>query len=129
METWLMQAQSVCIVLVMMVGLYFRRSRRKHVKIMSFAMVWDVILILQIELSRSAILKASNALSNAKALNIHVAIAVSTVLLYVLMIYTGRAVLSGQEKMRSKHRILGYSTFFMRVLTLVTSFWAVVPKE
>lgn len=96
---------------------------------MSIAMIWDVILILQIELSREAILKASKAATNALLLNIHVSIAVSTVILYIFMVYTGRAMLSGQTKIRQKHRLLGYSTLFMRILTFVTSFWAVVPKE
>lgn len=129
METWLMQAQSLCIVLLMMLGIFYRRNRRLHVRIMSFAMIWDVILILQIELSRSAILKASKAATNALMLNIHVSIAVATVLLYGYMIYSGRAMLSGQSHFRKKHRIMGYTTFFMRILTFVTSFWAVVPKE
>ncbi|HXH76351.1 MAG TPA: hypothetical protein VNJ08_15375 [Bacteriovoracaceae bacterium] len=129
METWLMQIQSLCIVLLMLVGIYFRRERKKHVKIMSLTMIWDVLLILQIELSRSAILKASKAATNALLLNIHVSIAVSTVILYIFMVYTGRAMLSGQTQIRQKHRLLGYTTLFMRILTFVTSFWAVVPKE
>ncbi len=58
METWLMQSQSLCIVLLMVAGIFFRRRRELHVKIMSAAMIWDVLLILQIELSRSAILNS-----------------------------------------------------------------------
>mgnify|MGYP006189615613 CR=1 FL=1 len=123
-----MQLQSLCIVLLMIIGIYFRRRRSLHIKIMSTAMIWDVILILQIELSRSAIVKASNALGNAMALNIHVTIAVSTVLLYGLMVYTGRALMNGKNEFRKRHKILGYTTFCMRVLTFVTSFWAVAPK-
>ncbi|WP_408099065.1 hypothetical protein ACJVC5_09125 [Peredibacter sp. HCB2-198] len=129
MEAWLMQTQSLCIVMLMIAGIVVRRKRQLHVKIMSLAMIWDVLLILQIELSRSAILKASKAVSNPMMLNIHVAIAVTTVVLYGFMVYTGRALLSGQSQIRSKHRILGYSTFLMRVLTFITSFWAVLPKE
>ncbi len=129
MEAWLMQSQSLGILIVMAVGFYFRRQRQKHVKIMSFAMVWDVILILQIELSRSAILKATKAVSNPWILNLHVSIAVSTVLLYIAMIYTGRKLLAGQEQIRSRHRALGYGTLMMRVLTFITSFWAVIPKD
>src|SRR5687768_843514 len=98
MEAWLMQLQSLCIVLLMIIGIYFRRRRTLHIKIMSTAMIWDVILILQIELSRSAIVKASNALSNAMALNIHVSIAVSTVILYGFMVYTGRALMDGKNE-------------------------------
>lgn len=128
MEALLMQAQSLCIVLLMLLGIIKRRQRQLHVKIMSLAMVWDIILILQIELSRSAILKASKAVANPMILNIHVSIAVSTVILYGFMVYTGRALLSGRNEIRNKHKILGYSTFLMRLLTFATSFWAVSPK-
>ena len=124
-----MQAQSLCILALIIVGIVYRKRRTIHVRIMSFAIIWDVILILQIELSRSAILKASNALTNSNALNIHVSIAVSTVILYVMMIYTGRKMLAGQVQFRLKHRFLGYSTLLMRILTFVTSLWAVAPKD
>jgi len=129
METWLMQTQSFCIVLVMLIGIYFRRNRKAHVRAMSFAMLWDIILILQIELSRSAILKASNAVDNALALNVHVSIAVSTVILYGFMVFTGRKLLSGNNQVKPLHRKLGWTTLIMRILTFVTSFWAVTPKE
>lgn len=129
MEAWLFQAQSLGIVLLMTVGILYRRSPSLHVRIMSLAMIWDVLLILQIELSRSAILKASKAVTNAMMLNIHVSIAVTTVLLYGFMVYSGRRLLSGDGQVRSKHRLLGYTTYFMRILTFATSFWAVAPKE
>ena len=61
MEAWWMQSQSLCIVLLMLAGILVRKNRKLHVRVMSVAMVWDILLILQIELSRSAILKASKA--------------------------------------------------------------------
>jgi hypothetical protein len=129
MEARLLQIQSLCIVLLMLAGIFVRRRRSLHVKIMSVAMGWDVLLILQIELSRSAILKASAAMTNTLALNIHVTIAISTVVLYAFMVYTGRKLLAGQNDIRPRHKFLGWTTLAMRVLTFVTSFWAVVPKE
>ena len=129
MEVWLMQTQSLCIILLMIAGIVLRRNRKLHVKIMSLAMIWDIIIILQVELSRSAVLKASQALSNPMMLNIHVSIAVSSVILYGFMVYTGRKLLAGDNSIRTKHKFLGYTTFTMRVLTFITSFWAVVPKE
>lgn len=128
METWLMQTQSLCIVLLMLAGIVARKRRPLHVKIMSSAMIWDILLILQVELSRSAILKASKAVTNPLILNIHVSFAVSTVILYGFMVYSGRKMLAGDASIRAKHRILGYSTFLMRILTFITSFWAVAPK-
>jgi len=129
METWLMQGQSLGIVLLMLAGISVRRNRKQHIKIMSTAMIWDVILILQIELSRSAILKASKAMTNPLILNIHISIAVSTVILYGFMVYTGRKLLNGENGIRPRHKALGWTTLGMRILTFITSFWAVVPKE
>jgi hypothetical protein len=129
METWLMQGQSLCILLLMVVGAIVHRRRSLHIRIMSVAMIWDVLLILQIELSRSAILKASHAVTNPMILNIHISIAVSTVILYGFMVHSGRKLLAGDNSIRVRHKRLGYSTLFMRALTFITSFWAVVPKE
>lgn len=129
METVLMQTQSFFIVLLMVFGLVVRRNRKIHVRVMSAAMIWDILLILQIELSRSAVLKASKAISNPLILNIHVALAVTTVLLYGAMVYSGRKILAGELSFKEKHKVLGYTTFLFRVLTFITSFWAVVPKE
>ena len=123
-----MQFQSLLIVLTMTLGIIVRNKRKLHIKIMSFAIIWDIILILQIELSRSAILKASKAVSNEFALNLHVSIAVLTVIMYGFMIHSGRSILDGHNETRKKHRILGFTTYALRILTFVTSFWAVSPK-
>lgn len=123
-----MQAQSLCILLLMLAGIVARKRRELHVKIMSLAMIWDVILILQIELSRSAILKASNAVANPLALNVHVSFAVSTVVLYVFMVVSGKKMLANVPGVRGRHKVLGYTTVIFRTLTFITSFWAVAPK-
>lgn len=129
MQAELMQGQSLCILIIMYIGYVFRRNTPVHIKLMSAAMIWDIILILQIELSRSAIAKASQAAINPLALNIHVSIAVSTVILYGFMVHSGRKLLRGEVQIRKRHKLLGYSTLLMRTLTFITSFWAVVPKE
>ena len=128
MPTWLMQGQSFLILALMFYGVSVHRQRAKHVRVMSVAIAWDVILILQVELSRQAILKASNALTNTMALNIHVALAVSTVIMYGAMIYSGRRVLRGLNHWRIQHKRMGWLTVTLRVLTFITSFWAVAPK-
>jgi len=128
METLFMQVQSFFIVLLILIGIGFRRERKKHIRLMSVAMIWDILLILQIEMSRSAILKASKVVANPLMLNIHVAIALSTVLLYGCMVYTGRKLIENRQNMRMKHKALGYITASMRILTFITSFWAVTTK-
>ncbi|WP_198295970.1 hypothetical protein [Bacteriovorax sp. Seq25_V] len=95
---------------------------------MATAIIWDIILILQIELSRSAIGKAVQVLTNTMMLKIHLFFALGSVILYILMIITGRRLLAGDDDIRSKHKTLGWTTLVFRVLTFVTSFWAVAQK-
>ncbi len=122
------QMQSFCIIALMTLGIIWRKKRNLHVKTMAFSIGWDILLILQIELNRSAIFKASKAVTNPMILNVHVSFALASVILYFAMIYTGRKLLLGNSDIRSIHKKLGYTTYIMRLLTLITSFWAVSDK-
>ena len=121
----LFQIQSFLIMCTLYVGVYLRKKRKVHIMVQSVAIIWDILLILQIELTRGAIVKASKAVTNEMMLNIHVSIAVSTVILYLLMIYTGRKLIKGDQSIRPRHKALGWTTLVMRTLTFITSFWAV----
>lgn len=123
------QIQSVCIYALMIFGILKRKNRRIHVPTMIAVLSWDIILILQIELTRSAVEKASKALVNPVLLNVHISFAVSCVIFYLLLIYTGRKLLNGKNEYRLRHRLFGWTAFALRTLTLVTSFFAVVPKN
>lgn len=126
METaQIFQIQSFLILCTQFVGVYFRKTRSVHIKVMASSIIWDILLILQIELNRGAINKASKAMNNPMLLNIHVSIAVTTVLLYFAMIYTGRKMIKGEMKIKPVHKKLGWTTLTFRILTFVTSFWAV----
>ncbi len=92
---------------------------------MSLVIVWDIFLILQIELTRSAIDKAVKVVQNPMMLNIHVALAVTTVVLYLLQIKSGRGVSKGVEQKRSFHKKCGIATVVLRTATFITSFFAV----
>lgn len=124
------QLQSISILLLMYVGVIFKRNRRLHVKLMSSAMIWDILLILQIELTRSAIVKASESVVGSKSLilNIHVAMAVACVILYGFMVASGRKLLRGENGVRIRHKILGVSTLILRTLVFATSFFVAAPN-
>ena len=109
----------------MIFGISLRKNRKRHVPIMALTILWDILLILQIELTRSAIDKASKVPTNAAILNIHVSFAITSVILYFVLIYTGRKLLKGDKDIRSKHKLFGWSAFVFRTLTLLTSFYAV----
>lgn len=123
------QIQSVLVFTLMTVGIFYRKNRKRHVRIMSSALIWDILLILQIEVTRSAIGKASGAMKNPMMLNIHVLLAITSVILYAFMVYTGRKILQNEKSFQSLHRLLGWTTYSVRFLTLVTSYWAVQEKE
>lgn len=126
MSAIVFQLQSTIIVLLLLLGIYYRKKRKTHVRIMSLVIGWDLLLILQIELSRHAIEKASEAMTATPGiLVVHICFALSTVLLYFAMIYTGRRLLKGQIEIKSLHQLLGWSTLIMRLLTYATSFFAV----
>ncbi len=122
------QIQSILIYSLMVFGITQRKNRKVHVPTMTTVLIWDVILILQIELSRGAVEKASQAVVNSMILNIHVAFAVASVVFYVLLVITGRKLLAGNHQIRARHRIFGWTAFVLRSLTLATSFFAVAPK-
>lgn len=119
------QIQSFLVYALMVFGISQRKRRKVHVPTMITVLTWDILLILQIELNRGAIAKASKALINPVLLNIHVSLAVSCVVFYCFLIYTGRKLLLGLESYRLRHRLFGWIAFTLRTLTLITSFFAV----
>lgn len=122
------QIQSFCIFALMVFGIVKRKQRKIHVPAMIAVISWDILLILQIELNRKAVEKAADALINPWLLNIHVSLALSCVIFYFLLIFTGIKLLKGEQQMRGRHRHFGWIAFLLRALTLITSFFAVAPK-
>ena len=89
---------------------------------MSSAIIWDLILVGQIELNRGAIMKAVQFTKNTLLLNVHITMALLTVLLYGIMICTGRRLLRGKKALAPAHRRLGLITLGFRLFVYVTSF-------
>ena len=118
------QIQAFFLLILLYVGVYFRKRRKWHVRIMGTVISWDILLVLQIELTRNAIDKASKYLENPFLLNFHISLALSTVIFYFIMIGTGRSLLKGNEKIRPWHKKLGLITLLLRTLTFITSFFA-----
>ena len=109
----------------MVYGITKRKNRKIHVPVMYSVIIWDVILILQIELGRNAIAKASKAVTNPMLLNIHVSFAVLSVVFYALLVFTGKKLLKGDRTIRPRHKLFGWTALTLRTLTLITSFFAV----
>lgn len=121
MSSVIFQVQSFLIVALLCFGVSKRKEKFRHMRIMKTAIIWDLLLVAQIELNRSAIAKASKVMENPTLLNIHVSLAVGTVLLYGIIFYTGTKLSKGEESLRKYHKILGLLTLTTRVSTLITS--------
>lgn len=126
MSAVIFQTQSVLIVALLLYGasrvIGKTKNRYQHIKIMKAAIIWDLLLIVQIELTRGAIAIASKAMENSMILNIHVSLAVATVLLYACLFHSGKKLDQGQEDIRGRHKTLGYIALSTRLATLITSF-------
>ncbi len=123
MSAALFQIQSSIVVVLLILGaLQAKKNRRVHQRIMNFAMAWDIILIIQIELTRHAVEKAIQINSNSMVLNIHVALAITTVVCYGILFYLGRKIMVGNHQFIAKHKNLGKITIVLRLLTYITSF-------
>jgi hypothetical protein len=125
----LFQIQSIIIIAILTFGISKRKNRAIHMKTMWTAIIWDLLLVLQIELNRGAIFKASKALSNPLILNFHVTMAVLCVVGYFFLLYSGRLLNLGETQKRIWHKRIGFTTYALRLITFITSFWAVIPKE
>lgn len=119
------QIQSSLIVGIFLFGFYHRKNRRLHIPSMATAIIWDILLVLQIELMRGAIDKAMKVQVNSSLLNFHVTIAVLTVFLYFFMGRTGYLLKKNKIQPKRIHRLAGYVTIACRLSTYITSFFIV----
>ncbi len=125
MSAVIFQVQSTLILGLIYVGLFYKKQRNKHVKIMTTAIIWDVLLILQIELTRQAVAQALKPMGNSNLLNFHILIALATVVLYVMMFMTGKKMLKNDYSVRARHKAMGITVTILRTITYITSFMVV----
>lgn len=111
---------SFVVLILLMIGLALRRDRGKHPKIMATAFVLDVSLVLYLELTRGAIDRASQLAS--QLLTVHVAFAVSALVLNIALVVSGYRLYSGRPASRTMHRRLAGLFMLCRVATLLTAF-------
>ena len=123
----LFQLESTAIILVLGFGIYHRRNKKRHVQLMVTGIIWDLLLVVQVEVAREVVVVATKVGSNTLATNIHIGIAIATVVFYVLVILSGKSLYQGNLSLRNRHKFLGWTTFLLRILTFATSFTATSP--
>src|SRR4051812_28984319 len=111
---------SSLVVLLVALGLCFRRRPSWHLKFMVGAFLLDVALVLYIELTRQAV--ETVAARVRPLLWFHAAVSLGVLVCYVVMIVLGRRLLNGRKASRGTHRNLGIAFCVLRGLNYVTSF-------
>lgn len=111
---------SVFTCLLIFIGIYYRKNRKRHVPIMLTAFSVDVVMLLYIELTRNAIKTSLHAPH--PFVTFHVGISVILMILYLIQIWTGFK-LYRSGTMRSTHRKMAVAFVVFRLANLVTSFY------
>src|SRR5690606_28639787 len=118
----LFHAQSAIVLRILYAAFYYRRERMRHVPLALTGLICDLVLILQIELSRAAGEKALQVVTNTALLNYHVAVAITVVALYAILIGLGLAILAGRRELIRVHKPVGILALVLRTSTFVTAF-------
>ncbi len=105
----------VCILLV--AGVCFRKNKHTHIPFMLSAFVIDLCMLLGIELNRQAINAART--TDDRLLQVHIAISVLVVLLYVFQLVTGIRMAKGRKS--KIHGKTGFALLLLRLGNLITS--------
>lgn len=111
---------STIVLLLIAVGVYYKRDTRRHLRFMIAAFVIDVALVLYIEFSRQAVEKAVQ--SAGPLLWFHILVSVGVLVAYVAQIQLGRRILQGFVATRALHLQLGLTFLCLRLVNYVTSY-------
>lgn len=111
---------SVIILSVLLWGRSLRfKNLKRHILVMQIAMGADILLVAGLVVFRNALGKLSVGMP--WTLQIHIPIALTTILLYGLITRAGYRLKNGDERARPTLRELDRFVIVFRVLTLVTS--------
>jgi uncharacterized membrane protein YozB (DUF420 family) len=119
-------AVSTCVLVLIALGLKFRKQPKRHIQFMAAAFLLDLILLLYIETTRHAIAtvgKSIQAPASQELLFFHVTVSTITLLLYILQLSTGIMLFRKRAVNPVLHR--GGAVLFLicRLSNYVTSFF------
>jgi hypothetical protein len=107
----------------MVTGLYFRRQKNIHYRLMSTSIVLDLLVVLILEISRDAVATAA-AMKLPPMHQAHIFASTIAVVLYFPVLTLGRLRLKGNNsrKVLSAHKKLGIMAFIFRTLGFILMF-------
>lgn len=115
-------------VILIALGLVFRRDNSKHIPLMLSAFTVDFILLIWIEFANHAVEKVVDEVQSTSMNGFtifHASISTVVLVLYGLLIYTGTKVLKDREKVIKLHKILAYLFIIFKLTNFITAFYVV----
>ncbi|HEY9686852.1 MAG TPA: hypothetical protein V6C52_07765 [Coleofasciculaceae cyanobacterium] len=116
---------STLVLIIIVVGLKYRRRPKIHVPCMSLAFALDVALLLYVEWSAHAIntfAKEFTQPTHGGLLFFHVAVSLLMVILYIALILSGKQMLNGDRTRLTLHRNMAGIFLICRLANYITSF-------
>jgi hypothetical protein len=110
---------NVVVFAAILYGVSVHARRALHARIMVSCFVADVLMVLLIELQRSAIAQAVGTTSG--LLRFHIAVSVAALVLWFPQLVTGRQILRGKPRLR-RHRFQAWAFLLFRATNVVTAF-------
>ncbi len=114
---------STLVLLLIVVGVWYRKRTRVHLRFMLAAFIIDLSLVIYIEATRHAVNKVVN--HTGALLWFHVLVSVAVLVAYVAQIQLGRLILNGFVASRDLHIRMGLTFCALRLINYVTSFMIV----
>jgi uncharacterized membrane protein YozB (DUF420 family) len=111
---------SAIVMVLIGIGLYFRRRPAWHMRIMTCAFVMDLLLVVYIEATRGAVERVATTFR--VMIWVHALISLGVLVCYALMIWLGRRALSGNRASKTTHRNMGMTFVVLRSLNYATAF-------
>ncbi len=113
---------SFVVLLIIAVGILFRKNRKVHIPLMLLAFVCDMSLVLYIEFTRKAVEQVISGLPPS-LLAFHVTTSIIVVLLYLALIVSGIQIVKGKTDRQLWHRRLATAFLIGRMINFVTSLY------
>ncbi len=119
MLTFVFQTVNVLAMVLIALGLRFRRDRRRHVRLMTAALVTDLLLVIAVELTRGAVEKAFA--TSRTVVIVHSSLSTGVLVLWAVQAVSGVRILRGRPAL-PVHRRTAAAFVACRLGSFATSF-------
>ena len=117
----MLHAISTVVIVLIALGIYYRKRTSVHYPIMLTAFALDIGMVLYIEIKRHAVKQVID-MTPGPLLWFHIVVSTVVLLLYFVQFYFGWRLKSGKSTSKALHRNTGITFCVLRMINYVTSY-------